>query len=147
MRTIDSVALALLIAFCSLAGCNKTGSSTAQTSEAPGGGAPAAASPSAPAATSGAAKPFNVGSIFPPGPGRDLVLNTCGSCHPVVCVARGQRTAERWDSIQRGHKDKLTNTSSDDLKLMFFYLKANFNEAKPEPEIPPELAQQGCTPF
>jgi cytochrome c5 len=89
----------------------------------------------------------SLASIFPPGPGRELVLNSCGSCHSAVCAARGQRTAERWDSIKKDHKDKLTGTSSEDLNVMFSYLITNFNDAKPEPQIAPELLQQGCTPF
>jgi hypothetical protein len=64
-----------------------------------------------------------------------------------VCAARGQRTAERWDSIKKDHKDKLTSSSSEDLNVMFSYLKTNFNDAKPEPQIAAELLQQGCTPF
>jgi cytochrome c5 len=89
----------------------------------------------------------SLGSIFPAGPGRELVLNTCGSCHSTACAARGQRTAERWDSIKKDHKDKLTGSSSEDLDVMFSYLKANFNDTKPEPKIAAELLQQGCTPF
>jgi hypothetical protein len=64
-----------------------------------------------------------------------------------VCAARGQRTAERWDSIKKDHKEKLSGSSSEDLNVMFSYLKANFNDTKPEPQIAPELLQQGCTPF
>jgi hypothetical protein len=30
---------------------------------------------------------------------------------------------------------------------MFTYLAANFNDTKPEPQVPAELLQQGCTPF
>ena len=93
------------------------------------------------------AAPFTVADIFPPGAGREMVLDTCGSCHPVVCCARGQRTAERWDSIHQGHKDKLSGRPAADLEAMFTYLKTNFNDAKPEPKVPPEFLQQGCTPF
>ncbi len=76
-----------------------------------------------------------------------MVLNACGSCHSVVCAARGQRTAESWESIKKGHQDKLTDLSSANLNVMFSYLKENFNDTKPEPQIPAELLQQGCTPF
>ena len=91
--------------------------------------------------------PFAIADIFPPGAGREMVLDTCGSCHPVVCCARGQRTADRWDSIHNGHKDKLSGRPAADLVAMFTYLKTNFNETKPEPQVPPEFLQQGCTPF
>jgi len=117
----------------------------AKTSDAAGGAAPSTTV--AKPATTATDKPVTLSSVFPPGNAKEMVLNTCGSCHPVVCVARGQRTAARWDSLEKDHKDKLTSTSAADLDAMFSYLKANFNDAKPEPQIPAELAQQSCTPF
>ncbi|MFN7920825.1 MAG: hypothetical protein U0Q16_12045 [Bryobacteraceae bacterium] len=108
--------------------------------------APAPTESKAPAAKTAVAL-YNLGSIFPAGEGRDLVLATCGTCHPVVCSARGQRNAERWEAIRKSHQDKLTAQSAANVTAMFAYLKANFNETKPEPKIPPELAEQGCTPF
>jgi hypothetical protein len=100
-----------------------------------------------PAPTPKAEQPFSLAGVFPPGPGRDLVLDACGSCHPVACSALGQRTAERWEVVKEGHKDKLTGRSSADVNAMFAYLKENFNDSKPEPKIPAEMAQQGCTPY
>jgi len=100
-----------------------------------------------PAPKQAAAAPFNIGSIFPQGAGRELVLSTCGSCHPITCTVRGQRTADRWDNIRKGHQDKLTSQSEADVTAMFAYLKSNFNDTKPEPAVPAELAGQGCTPF
>jgi len=126
-----------------LSACGKS------TSEA-GNAAQAAAAQPQPTPVVSAEKPAgqsSLASIFPPGPGRELVLNSCGSCHSAACAARGQRTAERWDSIKKDHKDKLTGSSSEDLNVMFSYLKANFNDTKPEPQIAAELLQQGCTPF
>lgn len=135
--------LAMVIAGgCLLAACGKS------TSE-PANAQAAATQPQTTAAVS-AKKPAgqsSLASIFPPGPGRELVLNTCGSCHSAVCAARGQRTAEQWDSVKKDHKDKLTGSSSEDMNVMFSYLKANFNDTKPEPLIAAELQQQGCTPF
>ena len=138
---ITERALWLLILIAGLtAACGK--------SSAPAADAPAASAPSsAAAAPAKPAEAFNMATIFPAGAGRDLVLDTCGTCHPVVCAARGQRTAERWDSIRKGHQDKLTAQSAANLNVMFAYLKQNFNESKPEPKVPPELLQQGCTPF
>jgi hypothetical protein len=131
------------------AGCGGSSTSNSQTPAA--GSAttttpPPSAEPPA-ASTADGAKPLTVAEIFPPGPGRDQVLNTCGSCHPVACSALGQRTADRWDTIKEGHKDKLTSASDADVTAMFDYLKANFNDAKPEPKIPTDFLAQGCTPF
>jgi cytochrome c5 len=136
MPTTRAVAGLAAIAACGafLLACGKSTSSSA---------APAPSSVS----TGEPAKPFSVAGIFPPGTGREKVLETCGSCHSVVCCTRGQRTAERWDNIQKAHKDKLTGHAGDDVNAMFAYLKANFNETKPEPQVPADLLQQGCTPF
>lgn len=136
--SVNRLVLALLGAWL-LAACGKP----ARPSDDAGKSAASKAPEAAPAP----AAPFSAASIFPPGPGRELVLNTCGSCHPVVCTARGQRTAERWESLKQDHKDKLTSVSSADLNVMFSYLAKNFNDTKPEPQIPAELLQQGCTPF
>jgi hypothetical protein len=65
----------------------------------------------------------------------------------VACSALGQRSAERWDAIKEGHKDRLTSASDADVNAMFEYLKANFNDTKPEPKIPAQFTAQGCTPF
>lgn len=119
----------LIVAALVLAGC--------------GASAPKAAEPKA----AETAAPFTLASVFPEGAGRDKVMNACGSCHSVICVTRGQRTAEQWGSIQKSHRDKLADTTPADLDGMFTYLTANFNDKKPEPKVPAELAQQGCTPF
>lgn len=128
-----------------IAGCSKPSAPAAEAVQ------PAAAQPepaaAPPAEDKKSSAPLNASSIFPEGPGKRLVLNTCGSCHPVACTAQGQRSAERWESLKNGHKDKLTGVSGADLETTFAYLKANFNESKPEPKIPPEFLQQGCTPF
>ena len=140
----SSTLAAVILSGCVLAACGKSGDAT----QAPGS-APAASQPQPTPMTAaiGAAKAMNVAAIFPQGPGRDQVLDTCGTCHPVACSARGQRNAQQWDRIQESHKDKLTSVSSEDMTALFSYLKANFNDTKPEPQIPAEFLQQGCTPF
>ena len=135
-----------LAAVCVAVACGDGGSGgSAQGSQSkPAAGAP----PAAQAPAQGQpGQPFNINTLFPPGPGHDLTLSTCGTCHPVPCVARGQRTMESWAAIKEGHKDKLTNMSVGDQDAVFAYLRENFNNTKPEPKIPPEAIQQGCTPF
>lgn len=110
----------------------------------------AAAQPAARPATSqtGAAaaadEPATVVELFPPGEGREEVLNTCGSCHNVACSVIGQRSPERWDALEESHRDKITGS---DLGPMFAYLKAHFNDSQPEPKVPPRFLEGGCTPF
>jgi hypothetical protein len=108
-----------------------------QTAAAPAGAPAASTAPAAP-------EPQTVADIFPAGPQREAVLNTCGSCHNVACAAIGQRSPERWDALKDGHKD---HVSGGDLNGMFEYLKANFNADRPEPRIPPRFLEGGCTPF
>jgi hypothetical protein len=111
----------------------------------------ASAKPAAPVAQSGAVgapaagpEVANVADIFPAGQGRDVVLNSCGSCHNLACSAIGQRTSARWDSLRESHKDKITDA---DAAAAFTYLQSNFNDAKPEPKVPAKFLQGGCTPF
>jgi hypothetical protein len=115
--------------------------------EAPGTGQSApATSTAAPAAsaTPAAPEPRTVADVFPAGPQKEAVMNSCGNCHNVACSAIGQRSAERWKALEEGHKDKVT---SGDMHGMFEYLAANFNASKPEPKIPPRFLEGGCTPF
>jgi hypothetical protein len=118
---------------------------------APGTGEPAAsatstAAPAASATTTPPAAPEfrTVADVFPAGPQKEAVMNSCGSCHNVACSAIGQRSPERWKALEEGHKDKVT---SGDLHGMFEYLAANFNASKPEPKVPPRFLEGGCTPF
>lgn len=140
--------MALGIGLVAACGGSPSPGAPATSAPPPAASTPATAAPAAqagPAATSGGT--FKIADVFPPGNGRELVLNTCGSCHSIVCSTRDQRTAARWDSIMQGHKDKVTGLSDADLTTLFTYLKTNFNDTKPEPVVPAELLQQGCTPF
>jgi hypothetical protein len=141
--TCASVRVALALAVAMLAiGCSEV--------DAPGTGqsattaAPAAAAKPPAADTAAAAEPKTVADIFPAGGPRDSVINNCGSCHNLACAAIGQRSAERWDSLKEGHKDRVAGA---DLNAMFDYLKANFNATTPEPKISPRFLEGGCTPF
>jgi len=72
------------------------------------------------------------------------VLSSCGSCHNLACSAVGQRTDARWDALMESHRE---NLGGADVAAMFAYLKANFNDRKPEPPVPPAFLEGGCTPF
>jgi hypothetical protein len=127
----------LLLGACGGSGAPASGSSG---SAAP----PAAAAPPAMKAEPSGPEPKTVADLFPAGPGRDLVMNNCTSCHNVACSAMGQRTAERWDSLRDSHRDRV---SGADVNAIFAYLKTNFGPDKPEPRIPPAFLEGGCTPF
>lgn len=135
---VRSLVGCLLVVGLVSAGC---GGSSAPTGDAVSS-APAAALAPAPST-----EPASVADLFPQGPGRDLVLNTCSACHSVACSTIGQRTSERWASLKDAHRDKLQNTSPADLDAIFGYLAANFNDTKPEPRVPARFLEGGCTPF
>lgn len=85
--------------------------------------------------------------IFPEGLGRSMVLDSCGACHAAACAAIGQRTQARWASLKQDHRDKLPDMNDADYEVLFAYLSENFNDANPEPAIPPQFLEGGCTPF
>lgn len=140
-RILAVVSAGVLLIACEAAA---PGVNSERTAAAP---PPASTAPPAQSAASGAAapaEPRTVADIFPAGPGREQVMNNCASCHNVACSAIGQRSAERWDALREGHKD---NVQGADLNAIFAYLKANFDDTKPAPNVPPAFLEGGCTPF
>lgn len=88
----------------------------------------------------------NLDALAPPGQARDMLIFQCSNCHPFVCAMRGQRTQGHWDLVRLTHVERgWVDMSDQDLDLLFGYLEANFNDKKPLPDIPPALADQGCT--
>jgi hypothetical protein len=41
----------------------------------------------------------------------------------------------------------VTSLSEQDRETLFGYLKEHFNDSKPEPKVPPQFLEGGCTPF
>ena len=107
---------------------------------------PPTATPVPPAATSAPASgQVNLDAILPPGKEQGLVLSTCGSCHSFVCVVIGQRPLEHWESVKGIHRGYVMGFAEEDYNQLFAYLSENFNDSKPEPDLPELLQQQGCT--
>ena len=140
VRTTFSLVTGLVLA-ASMTACGGGTPAAKPESAAP----PPASSPAASTTTAGAAnEPNNVADLFPPGPGRDAVLNNCSACHNLACSLIGQRTPERWSELQKSHSDKVPDT---DLGVLFGYLSSHFSNAQPEPKVPAKFLQGGCTPF
>lgn len=76
-----------------------------------------------------------------------MVLDSCGACHAAACAAIGQRTQPRWESLKQDHRDKLSDMDDADYDVLFAYLSENFNDSRPEPVVPPQFLEGGCTPF
>ena len=110
------------------AGCGEPASSDAQT-----------------AAQSAAAEPaptrVDIDAIFPPGPGRELVLNNCQSCHvwaPIVILPM-DRDAWRRNSLE--HRGRVEALSDKDFETLYEYLSSTFTPERPVPELPPALLE------
>lgn len=90
---------------------------------------------------------INMDEIFPPDheTETELLIYTCGSCHSWVCAVIGQRPVEHWRTVQATHKDLVSALSDEEDKLLFDFLAENFNDTKPEPDLPAVLRDQGCT--
>lgn len=103
-----------------------------------------AASPTVSATpVSGAQLKLDLDSIFPAGPGRDLVLNNCTICHTFLRIVVGQRTKDQWEYVRRDMRNKVSQLSDRDVDTLFTYLEANFNDAKPVPDLPDWFLQTG----
>jgi nicotinamidase-related amidase/mono/diheme cytochrome c family protein len=104
----------------------------------------ATAAPTAGASSSGEAK--TLADLFPPGPGKELVLENCGTCHSPACPVFGQRSQDHWKSVKTNHQSRVSGMSDDDYNALFDYLAQNFNDTKPEPKTSAELrANASCS--
>ena len=92
----------------------------------------------APAPSDSPAK-VNLDEIFPPGRGRELVLNNCTTCHTFVPIVILQMTEEGWERNSRDHRGRVAALSDADFKVLYEYLRRNFNPNRPVPKLPPEL--------
>ncbi len=94
------------------------------------------------------AKSTNLVDLLPAGNGKEQFLSNCATCHTVICAVKGQRAVSRWTALKSDHRDKVQGLSQPDYDALFSYLSQNFNDSKPEPQLPPQLAQQGsCAPY
>jgi len=99
---------------------------------------PATKPATAPAADSAPTK-VDMNAIFPPGPGRDLVLNNCQNCHTFVPIVILQMEEAAWTRNSVDHRERVTGLSDADFATLYDYLKVNFNPRRPVPALPQEL--------
>lgn len=104
--------------------------------------ASAASAPQSPAPAAGnSPDKLDMNKIFPPGAGRDLVLNNCTTCHTIVPIVVLQMSPAQWDASSQNHRDRVSVLTDAEFKSVYDYLKANFNPDKPVPQLPKELLQ------
>jgi len=128
---LPAIGVALLAAAAFVA----CGGGSAQTGSSAGSGA------AAPETTSGGKSnvSIDIDRIFPPGPGRELVLNNCTSCHTFVPIVILQMTKEAWERNRRDHTDRVAGLSEAEKDTLYEYVTANFNPDHPVPKLPKEL--------
>jgi mono/diheme cytochrome c family protein len=100
--------------------------------------APGGAMPPQPDASTVASK-VNLDEIFPPGEGRDLVLNNCQNCHTFVPIVVLQMEEAAWTRNSIDHRERVTQLSDEHFKTLYTYLRANFHPGRPVPTLPKEL--------
>lgn len=84
-------------------------------------------------------------AIFPPGPGRDLVLNNCQSCHTWAPIVVLQMAPDEWDRWAVEHRQRVPSLTDDEFATLKTYLVQNFNPDRPVPELPPALLEGWTT--
>jgi cytochrome c5 len=117
-----------------LAAAALTAAGCSESTDAPGG----KALPPQPDAKTVAAK-VNIDEIFPPGDGRDLVLNNCQNCHTFVPIVVLQMDADAWTRNSIDHRDRVTSLTDEEFKTLYTYLRANFHPGRPVPTLPKAL--------
>lgn len=80
-------------------------------------------------------------AIFPPGRGRDLVLNNCQTCHVWVPIVVLQMDEAAWYRNSLEHRERVEALSDEDFELLYAYLSSTFTPDRPVPELPKSLLE------
>jgi hypothetical protein len=108
-------------------------------------GAPAASPRGSSGGGAADADKVNMEEIFPPGAGRDLVLNNCQNCHTFVPIVILQMDDDAWTRNSRDHRMRVSGLSDDEFNTAYAYLKKNFNQNHPVPKLPQVLLESWTT--
>lgn len=77
--------------------------------------------------------------LFPSGRGRELLLNNCTTCHTFVPIVMLQLTKEAWERNSTIHRERVPSLTEADHRILYDYLKTNFNPNRPVPKLPQAL--------
>lgn len=78
-------------------------------------------------------------TIFPAGPGRDLVLENCQNCHTFVPIVVLQMDKDAWHRNSLDHRERVTTLTDEQFQTLYDYLATNFGPHRPVPRLPKEL--------
>lgn len=98
-----------------------------------------------PAVTANEPVKVNMNEIFPPGPGRDLVLDNCQSCHPWVPIVILRMDKAAWNRNSLEHRERVKGLRDKEFKILYDYLSSTFTPDRPVPKLPPELLEAWTT--
>ena len=103
-----------------------------------GGSVPSGAQPSkTPTATGSEPTRVNLDEIFPPGPGRDLVLDNCQSCHVWVPIVILQMDEAAWRRNSLEHRGRVEALNDEEFKVLYDYLSSTFTPDRARPDAAP----------
>ena len=111
------------------------------------GGQPPAEEPEAgpPPGHASEAKPFNIRDVFPEGPGRELVLDNCQSCHVVVPILVLRMDEAAWYRNSIEHRERVEGLGDEDFEILYEYLSSTFTPDRPIPKLPAALLDTWTT--
>lgn len=98
-----------------------------------------------PGTPSGEGKPFNIRDVFPEGPGRELVLNNCQSCHVLVPILVLRMDKGAWHRNSIEHRERVEALGDEDFEVLYDYLTTTFTPERPIPELPAALLDTWTT--
>ena len=82
--------------------------------------------------TSQPSAPGSPVNMLPDGPGKDLVLKDCQSCHSIQNVVSRHGTADDWAQVVSQMIGRGANISDDDADTIVDYLAAHFGPSSPQ---------------
>jgi len=95
-----------------------------------------AAAGATPAARAGGPDKLPMDEIFPPGHGREAMLNNCIHCHSFIRIVWGPRTADEWNNVKGRHLERVRGLDAPSFNTLFVYLRESFSPDKPYPRLP-----------
>ena len=123
-----------------VAGCS---SAPKQSTEAAPSAAPASASQ--PSNSNASDVKFDFNAVFPPGPGREMVIDNCTTCHTIVPIVVLQLNDDAWKHWRTIHRSRVPGMTDADFNTLYDYLRTNFNPSKPVPKLPQDLLDTWTT--
>lgn len=81
-------------------------------------------------------------TIFPPGPGRDLVLENCQSCHLLTPIIVLQMEKDAWHRNSLDHRPRVSALTDEEFRTVYEYLPKHFGPHRPVPELPQAMLDE-----